>query len=384
MACLYLPRGLVNRCPEADNSDVEMSIFRVIEPQRPGFLRRLVGGKLPENAFVEIQNLLATHAIKDLSAAQIITILSDHSIPREEAMPGLADFYNTALRYYLRDTALSAEEREELKQFRYVLDLDEATANEVEADFLRTKFRDELKKALDDDHLSDDEKRKLERMADNFSLSEEVRTQIYKEEVHAIVQEAFNRAIEDRRLTAEEEQRLVKMSENLGATWSYDGLAQQEVKRFKLLARIDAGDLPVIQTPVRLQRGEVCHAEFPSSLHEMRTVTKRVNYHGPTGRIRIMKGLSWRYGSVSVNRITSEELRQLDSGVLYITNKRLLFDGKLKSVQTPFKKIIKFTLYKDGIQIEKETGRDQFCLGSGDLELISEVLESALRLHRGT
>ena len=74
----------------------------------------------------------------------------------------------------------------------------------------------------------------------------------------------------------------------------------------------------------------------------------------------------------------------MDSGVLYITNKRLLFDGKLKSVQTPFKKIIKFTLYKDGIQIEKETGRDQFYLGSGDLELISEVLESVLRLHSGT
>lgn len=92
-----------------------------------------------------------------------------------------------------------------------------------------------------------------------------------------------------------------------------------------------------------------------------------------------MKGLSWRYGSVSVQRVTSEELRQIDSGTLFITNKRLLFNGAAKNVNTPFKKIIHFTLYKDGLQIEKDTGRDQFFLGQGDLEIISGVLEAALR-----
>jgi hypothetical protein len=235
---------------------------------------------------------------------------------------------------------------------------------------------------LDDEILSDAEKQKLDRMAANFALPEEVRADIYKQEVLAVVQEAFKRAIADRRLTADEEKRLAAMSNNLGLKVAHDAESQRVVERFTLLARIDAGELPVIHPSVILQRGEVCHAEFPCRLHEMRTVTKRINYHGPSGRIRIMKGLSWRYGSVSVNRVTSEELRQLDSGVLYITNKRLLFNGAFKNVQTPFKKIIHFTLHKDGIQIEKETGRDQFYLGSGDLELISEVLESSLRCQK--
>jgi hypothetical protein len=67
---------------------------------------------------------------------------------------------------------------------------------------------------------------------------------------------------------------------------------------------------------------------------------------------------------------------------LHITNKRLLFNGTLKNVQVLFKKIIHFTLFKDGIQIEKETGRDQLFVGSGDLELISQILDAALRLAR--
>jgi hypothetical protein len=356
-----------------------MNGFSVVEPKRPGVLRRLVGSKLRENAFIEIQNLLATKPLKDLSAAEIVNILSTYEISRDEAMPTLLVLYEQALGHHVRDLTLLPEEREALKQLRYVLDLDEIGAIEVEATVLRATYRDQLKQALNDQHLSEVEKQKLERMADNFTLTDTVRTEIYKEEALTVVQEAFNRAVGDRRLTAEEETRLMRMIENLGVTITHDAESQRLVERFKLLARIDTGDLPTIQPPILLQRGEVCHAEFPSALHELRTVTKRINYSGPSGRIRIMKGLSWRYGSVSVSRVTAEEWRRLDSGVLYITNKRLLFNGQLKNVNTQLKKIIHFTVHKDGIQIEKDSGRDQVYLGAGDLELTSGILEAALR-----
>src|SRR5712692_8153618 len=76
------------------------------------------------------------------------------------------------------------------------------------------------------------------------------------------------------------------------------------------------------------------------------------------GRIRIMKGLSWRYGYVNVNRVTTEQLRELDSGTLLVTNKRLLFNGSRKNVSVPLKRVIHFTLFKDAIQIEKDCGKD--------------------------
>ena len=183
-------------------------------------------------------------------------------------------------------------------------------------------------------------------------------------------------------LTDEEERRLMRMGENLGMTITHDAETQTKVARFRLLAEIEAGRLPTITTPLLLQRGEVCHAELPCRLHEKRTVTNVIRYSGPTGRVRIMKGLSWRYGAISVNRVTSEELRQIDSGTLYITNKRLLFNGAAKNQNVPFKKIVQFTAYKDGLEIEKVSGRDQYFIGSGDIELIGAILESALRLSR--
>jgi hypothetical protein len=357
-----------------------MKPFRVQELSQPGLLKRVLGRKLRENAFVEIENLLANAlTIEQLAAADIINILSSYEIPREEAMPHLSSLYKQAVAYFAFDGVLSDDERQTLSKLRYVLDLDENGSTEVEASVLRDTYRQELKRALADGVLSPEEKTRLATMSKSFSLPEDTRVAIYKEETFAVVQQAFNEAIADRRLTADEEQRLAKIAENLEITYTHDGSTQQLVERFKLLARIDAGDLPVLTPAILFQRGEVCHVQYSCRLHELRTVTKRINYSGPGGRIRIMKGLSWRYGSVSVKRVTKEELRQLDAGVLYITNKRLLFNGAAKNVNTPFKKIIHFTLYKDGLQIEKETGRDQFYLGEGDLESISAILESALR-----
>jgi hypothetical protein len=239
-----------------------------------------------------------------------------------------------------------------------------------------------LRHALIDDHLADAEKAKLDGMASNFGLPVPTRDSIYKDEVVTAVQEAFNKAVADHRLTADEEQRLAKMGENLGVQITHDADTHRKIERFRLLAKIENGELPVINPGVILKRGEQCHASFTCALHELRTVTKAVRYHGPSGSIRIMKGLSYRYGQVNVNRVTSEELRQIDSGTLLITNKRLLFNGSNKNSQILLKRIIHFTLYRDALQIEKDSGRDQFYKGEGDIELIGAVLEGVLRAAR--
>ncbi len=71
-------------------------------------------------------------------------------------------------------------------------------------------------------------------------------------------------------------------------------------------------------------------------------------------------------------------MTQLDSGTLYVTNKRLLFDGAQNSKSIALKKIIRFTVFSDGIKIEKDTGRDQYFIGSGDSEVLGAVLERVI------
>jgi len=356
-----------------------MDGFDRVDLQQSGIVGRLFGRKPKENALGEIQNLLASRAVRDLSAADVENILSEYELPRERAAEGLRDLYRTALAFRVTDFHLSDDEIADLRQLRYVLGLDDAEAKAIDAELLCERYRVALRSALADGQLSDEEKSRLDAVAANFSLPDEVKTAIYKEEVQTVIQDAFNRAIADQRLTADEEQRLAAMSDNLGVQISHDAETQRKLDRYRLLAQIENGQLPQIQCGVLLQRGETCHAQFLSSLHELRTVTKAVAYHGPSGRIRIMKGLSWRYGYVNVQRVTSEQLKELDSGTLLITNKRLLFNGAKKNVSLPLYRIIHFTLYGDAIQIEKDSGKDQYFKGTGDLELIGAVLEACLR-----
>jgi hypothetical protein len=359
-----------------------MDGFTRVPLEEPGFVGRLLGHRPKQNALRAIHNLLADHAPRELAAADVENVLSMYELPRNAAADGLRDLYRTALEYRVTDLRLSDEEIADLRHLRYVLGLEEADANAVEAEFLRAKYRDALKSALADGHLSEAEKATLDAVAANFSLPPDVKASIYKDEVDAVVQEAFNRAMADERLTAEEEQHLATMTANLGVTMTHGEDTRRRIERCRLLAQIENGQLPQVSSDLLLQRGETCHARFDCSLHELRTVTRAVAYHGPSGRIRIMKGLSWRYGYVNVHRVTSEQLKLLDSGTLLITNKRLLFNGRTRNVTLPLTRIVRFALFTDGLQIEKDRGKDQFFKGNGDLELIGAVLETCLRQSR--
>jgi hypothetical protein len=96
------------------------------------------------------------------------------------------------------------------------------------------------------------------------------------------------------------------------------------------------------------------------TLAEIRKVTTWTRYSGPTARIRIAKGLSWRTRSIAVNRVTQDVRTDLDHGVLYITSKRLPFDGSKKSTTISLSAITNFTVYTDALQVERERGKDQF------------------------
>jgi hypothetical protein len=95
-----------------------------------------------------------------------------------------------------------------------------------------------------------------------------------------------------------------------------------------------------------------------------------------------MKGLHWRYGSIAFQKVTTDMMTQLDIGNLYVTSKRVFFDGTKKNISIPLAKITNFTVFKDGLQIEKEAGKDLYFLGALDWDLAGACLHgAATKLH---
>jgi hypothetical protein len=85
-----------------------------------------------------------------------------------------------------------------------------------------------------------------------------------------------------------------------------------------------------------------------------------VSYAGVTGSFRIVKGVRFRVGNIAPVRHARDALTHLDSGMLYITNKRLILMGTTRNITVRLSNVLSFEVYADGIEIQKASVRPPF------------------------
>lgn len=183
--------------------------------------------------------------------------------------------------------------------------------------------------------------------------------------------------LEDGMLSPSEEQTLNDAMRRLAI--SDRSLVDQRVAQAKAIWRVFYDELPVVNAPILLQRGEVCHHVIQAEAEEERSRTVRVNYGGPTARIRIMKGVSYTVGSRSISTEREGYMFSFGTGALCATNKRLLWLGVNKSFSMKLDAIVHYETYSDGLRIRKGTGKPLlFTYGHDDRPatlLIARVIE---------
>lgn len=125
-----------------------------------------------------------------------------------------------------------------------------------------------------------------------------------------------------------------------------------------------------IESPVAIKDDEDIIVAIPSSLYESRAV-RTGGYSGT--RVRIAKGVSVNVGGFKAE--SHQELREIDSGTFTLTNKRLVFTGKLKSITIQLGKIVTVQPWGDSaIAITKENVQkvQYFSIPEADLQVSVE------------
>ena len=100
-------------------------------------------------------------------------------------------------------------------------------------------------------------------------------------------------------------------------------------------------------------------------LYEPRSVTTTLGgYAGPT--IRLGQGMSFRVGGFASRSTSHDEVQPIDSGVLILTTKRLVFVGPQRNASIDLTKIVAVQPYGDAIRVAT-TGRQkpQYYVGLG-------------------
>lgn len=200
----------------------------------------------------------------------------------------------------------------------------------------------------------------LESIQKELEISESVATKIYKDCVGVFINDFINGIILQERYTPEKEAELKTLADDLKLNLSFNNNVKQQLEKYRLFWKIDNGELPIENTDISLQAKETCHFISDIEWHEQRKVTKRVNYSGIGTRVRLMKGVSLRLGSITPQRITEDVWQLIDSGRLYLTNKRIIFMGQSGNKTIALNKILDFQVYSNGIEIDKDTGKSPF------------------------
>jgi hypothetical protein len=75
-----------------------------------------------------------------------------------------------------------------------------------------------------------------------------------------------------------------------------------------------------------------------------------------------------------VQRVSEDIWQTIDSGSMYLTNKRLIFMGQKGNKTIPINKILDFKPFKNGVDIQKDSGKSPFLQFEKNVDVFSAIL----------
>lgn len=132
---------------------------------------------------------------------------------------------------------------------------------------------------------------------------------------------------------------------------------KSEFKFYVMNWEIENNLFTSLPTDFILNKNELCIFKLPNcEMLETKQVTRRINYGGPSFRMNLGKGISYRVGSYDFS--TTKEDQEISKGIgdLNITTKRILFKASGRVTTIKSNTIVDIDPYQNAVVIFKESG----------------------------
>lgn len=214
----------------------------------------------------------------------------------------------------------------------------------------------------------------LNKLKVDLLISDDVAKDIYERNANEIVKKYIDEFINNERYSPEDENQIQKIASNLGVNLSINAETAYSLKKYRLYWQLENAEIPEIQSDITIQKSEKLYFSTFIKWLEQRRVTKRYNYGGPTARIKLAKGVYYRLGSLGVQRTTEDVWQTIDTGQMYLSNKRLIFMGTKGSKTIQINKIFDIKPYRNGVDIQKDSGKSPFLEFEDNVDIFSMIL----------
>lgn len=130
-----------------------------------------------------------------------------------------------------------------------------------------------------------------------------------------------------------------------------------------------------IDVPIRLNNNETAYFEMQNAeWHETRSTTKSISYGNIQQTFKLTKGLKIRVGNVKPIPHKKTEFTKIAQGDLYITNKRVFLVSPAETKKIEINNILNINLFKDGILVQRDSGKAVFIPMQEDAAMISKAI----------
>lgn len=308
-----------------------MAIFKKQSLRGKSLLQKLFRQEPIENAIISLNNLLAEVSPLTLTHEQLNAIESKYKLKLSQAFPlNLQEFYIVHWNDWLKTGRSDAPIQQELDHLASLFDLNITVTDRLIRLNGEVWYGDKLKQILNNRQVSAKDEADLAAFAGRVKLSDSIAAKMYDEERLRLLGEAAEQFIQRERLSPSDETMLRSLASDLRLRPNLIQPLSNRLLPFKQYWQLENGPLPVIETAGPLQKNEICHF-YASRVSWMETRA-------------VGRGFS--------------QLEQVNFGTLYLTNKRLVFEGQSKNSVLSYDRISRIGQRSEGIQLYKDKGKD--------------------------
>ncbi len=133
-------------------------------------------------------------------------------------------------------------------------------------------------------------------------------------------------------------------------------------------------------SPSNLQKSEQCHFYAEGvQWYEERATARRTNYDDHYEQHKSFDVVDLQSNVTSTRKERFNIIKRISTGNLYLTNKRLIFEGQEKTTSIKLNTIVSVKAYKQGILVDKLTGENMLLLMDRDADSSALLIQHLLR-----
>jgi hypothetical protein len=359
---------------------MEHHIYNKQDLKKTTFLQKMLGQRIKENAIIELNNLLADHELNQITLEQVYAIADKYGVNfKNDYTQEITDFYKTYLNSCLSDKVISDKELDDLRELKRILQINDKQVEEIHRELAGKIYKAEVDKVIKDGELDEAERTFIEKLQNDLKLPSEVAQNIYLTSGQELIRSFMSNVISDAQLSPDEERELQAIAKNLHAEFKFDDATKSDLEKYRLYWQIENDEMPELQVDINIPRSEKCYfiAQDAQWFEQIAETPAKVNSNSALS-LKIAKGLYWRNASQENKALDTSKWQSLDTGIAYLTNKRLLFKGTKGDKIVLLNRVIDFSVYSNGLEIEKGEGKNPFIQFAGNIDIFAMLLGKSI------